>query len=306
MKYFLIILALMISFSVTGQLQQIPLWPNGKVPNSTQLLGEEEIPERDILFIMNVQTPTIEAFIPSEQSANGAAVIICPGGGYGGVSYDWEGTDVAKWFNSFGVAAFVLKYRMPQAESVKVSHLAPIQDAQRAIRWLRSNSEKYNVDIDKVGIMGFSAGGHLAASLATQYDYECYKPIDDIDTYKANPDFMMLLYPVISMLDGVTHQGSKNNLLGKNPSKALIEQFSNELQVKSLTPPTILIHSADDKAVPVENSIRMYQSLIKNNIDATMHLFPKGGHGYAFGISRKDAPDWAPLAKNWLTNLLNE
>ncbi|MGQ1783729.1 MULTISPECIES: alpha/beta hydrolase [unclassified Saccharicrinis] len=287
-------------FTVNISAQPVPLWEKGKIPNHQKSKGKAFIPKRDIIFITNVQAPTIEVLLPSKQSANGMAVLICPGGGYGGVSYDWEGTDVAKWLNGRGIAAFVLKYRMPQAESVITSHKAPLQDAQRAMRYIRHYAEKFNIDKNKVGVMGFSAGGHLASALGTHFERAYYKSKDDMDNEMIRPDFMMLIYPVISMQKVITHYGSRKHLLGENPSDELVTEFSSELQVCEKTPPTFILHSGDDKAVPVENSIRMYQALVKHKVSATMHIYPTGGHGYGLGKSRIAAPDWTKLAEEWL------
>lgn len=302
-KLLSIFLITLIGYASLCAQKVIPLWDKEKIPNHQKSDGEEVIPPRDILFIMNVQTPTLEIFLPSKQNANGMAVLICPGGGYSGVAYDWEGTDYAKWLNSQGIAAFVLKYRMPQAESVVISHKAPIQDAQRAIRYIRHYAVKFNVDKNKVGVIGSSAGGHLASTLGTHLDTNYYESKDSIDTEKTRPDFMMLIYPVITMKDGVTHKGSKRNLLGQNPADDLVLSFSNELQVSEKTPPAFIIHSGDDLVVSVENSIRMYQALVKNKVKATMHIYPEGGHGYSLGKSRSGAPDWSNLAAEWLETI---
>jgi acetyl esterase/lipase len=292
---------LLLSTSLFAQ-EVISLWEIGRIPNYQKSKGKEVIPPRDIVFIMNVQTPTLEIFLPSKKSANGMGVLICPGGGYRGVAYDWEGTDYAKWFNSQGIAAFVLKYRMPQAESVISSYEAPIQDAQRAIRYIRYHADQFNIDKDKVGVIGSSAGGHLASTLGTHSE-RYYQLQDSIDSESKRPDFMMLIYPVISMKAGITHQGSKNKLLGKIAPDDLIESFSNESRVTGSTPPTFIIHSGDDKVVPVENSIGMYQALVKNKIPTTMHIYPEGGHGYGLGIHNSRAPDWPLLAVEWLKSL---
>ncbi len=301
---FTCIFAVFIFNGLTAQ-EVIPLWSIESIPNYQKSEEQEEIPPRDIVFIQNVQTPTLEIFSPSKQNSNGMAVLICPGGGYGGVAYDWEGTDYAKWFNSLGVAAFVLKYRMPQAASVITSYKAPIQDAQRAIRHIRFHASKFNIDKNKVGVIGSSAGGHLASTLSTHLNTSYYQPKDTIDYELTRPDFMMLIYPVISMEKEVTHMGSRRNLLGELPIEELILQFSNETRVTENTPPTFIIHSGDDKTVPVENSIRMYKALVKNNVKTTMHIFPEGGHGYSLGKSKKSAPDWTELAENWLQSLNN-
>ncbi|PKI16659.1 alpha/beta hydrolase [Colwellia sp. 12G3] len=298
---YLILLTLLISNKLSAQ-QIVPLWNNAIIPNYQTSQAKETIDARDIIFIQNVQTPTLESFLPSKKNANGMAVLILPGGGYSGVAYDWEGTDYAKWFNSQGVAAFVLKYRMPQAQSVKTSYIAPIQDAQRAMRYIRFNADTFNIDKNKVGVIGSSAGGHLASTLGTHQ--ESYYPNQDaIDSENAQPNFMMLIYPVISMKKQITHNGSRNKLLGKGPANELIDKFSNETRVSAMTPPTFIIHSGNDKTVPVENSIRMYQALVQHNVATTMHIYPKGGHGYSLGLSNKAAPNWTLLAKQWLNTL---
>ena len=293
-----IIIFLLCSMRSNGQ-EIVPLWNDSDIPNYKQPNEKEFIPERDIIFIEKVQKPTLEIFLPSKKNSKGIAVLILPGGGYSGVAYDWEGTDYAKWFNAMGIAAFVLKYRMPQAASVITSFKAPIQDAQRAIRYIRAHAENFNIDKNKVGVIGSSAGGHLASTLA-MHDVNYYDLKDAIDREAKAPDFQMLIYPVISMKKEITHMGSRNNLLGKNPEVVLIQQFSNELNVKDHTPATFIVHSGNDKAVPVENSLRLYKALLNKNVPATMHIFPQGGHGYSLGINNKNKPDWTALAKDWL------
>ncbi|WNC69170.1 alpha/beta hydrolase [Thalassotalea nanhaiensis] len=293
---------LLVCCNVLAQ-QPSPLWQEENIPNYQNNSAKEVVVERDIISIQNVQSATIEVYLPSNKNANSMAVLILPGGGYNSVSYDWEGTDYAKWFNSQGIAAFVLKYRMPQAESVLTSHKAPIQDAQRAIRYIRHNALKFNVDKNKVGVIGSSAGGHLASTLATHFTSSYYQAKDAIDNENVRPDFLMLIYPIVSMKNGVTHQGSRNKLLGKQPSFELIQRFSNETRVTENTPPTFIIHSGNDKAVPVENSIRMYQALVKHQVEATLHVFPDGGHGYGLGLSKSEAPNWTGLASKWLQSL---
>ena len=299
-KHISIIFIILFCTTTLSAQKVIPLWEQGQIPNYQKSDGREKYPERDIVWIQNVQEPTLEIYAPSAQNANGMAILICPGGGYHGLAYDWEGTDYAKWFNSIGITAFVLKYRIPTAESVIVSYIAPMQDAQRAIRYIRINAEKYHIKTNKVGVIGSSAGGHLASSLGTHYNEVFYEGKDSQDTISARPDFMMLIYPVISMQNDITHGGSRKNLLGENPTQELIHKFSNDEQVDENTPPTFIIHSGDDTVVPVENSIRMYQALIKNKVETTMHIFPKGGHGFSLGINNKDAPNWTPLAQEWL------
>jgi len=302
MKSYFYILLFFIGTTFSVQAQEIiSLWSDVDIPNYQENDEIEFIPKRDIKFIQKVQKPTLEIFLPSKQNANGKAVLILPGGGYAGVAYDWEGTDYAKWFNSQGIAAFVLKYRMPQSKSVITSYKAPIQDAQRATRYIRFYADKFNIDKNKVGVIGSSAGGHLASTLGT-HTSSYYTSKDNIDKESYKPDFMMLIYPVISMDQEATHMGSRNKLLGKIPHEILVNQFSNQLQVTVNTPKSFIIHSGDDKVVPVENSLLFYRALLNKKISATLHVFPKGGHGYSLGKSNKATPDWTQLAEIWLNS----
>ena len=297
------IISICLFFSFSSHAQEIvTLWDDSDIPNYRQSVEKEFMPEWDIIFIGKVQKPALEIFLPSTRNSRNIGVLILPGGGYAGVAYDWEGTDYAKWFNSLGIAAFVLKYRMPQSESVITSFKAPIQDAQRAMRYIRAHAKQFHIDKNKVGVIGSSAGGHLASSLAI-HDTNYYDPKDEIDQEKIAPNFQMLIYPVISMKKGVTHMGSRNNLLGKNPEEVLVQQFSNELHVQENTPITFIIHSGNDNAVPVENSLGLYKALLKKNVNTTMHIFPEGGHGYSLGLNKKNTPDWASLAKDWLEKI---
>lgn len=280
----------------------IPLWPD-KMPNHRSTDETETQDLRDIQWIQKVKEPTLEVYLPPRRSAAGKAVIICPGGGYQGLAYDWEGTDIAKWFNAHGIAAFVLKYRLPKSKSLLTGHEAPLQDAQRAIRLVRNNAKKWNVLEDQIGIMGFSAGGHLASTLGTHYDHEKYSQIDDSDSVSARPNFMILLYPVITMKTSFTHLGSRNNLLGKSPITTLVDYYSNEMQVTADTPPTFIVHSADDQAVPVMNSLAFYKALIKEKVYAEMHIYPEGGHGYGLAIGKGYLQSWPDRLYDWIKSL---
>jgi acetyl esterase/lipase len=248
----------------------LPLWPDG-VPNQNPSEEVENKMYRDILRISNVQNPTLEVFLPAKKTATGQAVVICPGGGYSILAYDWEGIDIAKWYNAQGIAAVVLKYRLPKSSSLVKPEIAPLQDAQRAIRLVRHHAKKWNVDSDQIGVMGFSAGGHLASTLGTHYDENYY------------------------------HGGSKNNLIGKNASQELIDHYSNDLQVSSQTPTTFLLHTTDDKAVPVENSLLFYQALERNGVAVEMHIYPEGGHGFGLGIGHGHLQQWPDRLKQWLS-----
>ncbi len=283
--------------------EKISIWANG-VPNQRKSEEIEKIIETEIIRIENVQNPTLEIFLPSKKIRTDKAVIIFPGGGYEFLAYDWEGTDFAKALNTKGISAFVLKYRLPTSPSVIDPKLAPLQDAQRAIRLVKANSSKWGINIEKVGVLGFSAGGHLASTLGTQFNKKTLKNnFDAIDKISARPNFMALIYPVITFNEKYRHEGSKNALIGKRDDKKLISMFSNNLHVNSDTPQCFIIHSADDKAVSVHNSLLFYNALIENGISTEMHIFPFGGHGYAFGKGKHNLEKWPELLYNWILSL---
>tara|TARA_R110002050_G_scaffold61142_1_gene135326 strand:- start:964 stop:1851 length:888 start_codon:yes stop_codon:yes gene_type:complete len=285
-----------------AQYEIISLW-DGVVPNSQKSDEEEIITNTDSKRISLVQNPTLEVYLPTKRNATGQAVIVCPGGGYHYLTYDFEGTDIAKWFNSKGIAAFVLKYRLPNSKSIKISYEAPLQDAQRAIRIVRSQAEKWNVNPNKIGIIGFSAGGHLASTLGTQFNTPNHFKETAIDTISARPDFMVLIYPVVTMKLDYTHKGSRTNLLGENPSEDLVKQFSNELEVTKNTPPTFIVHAEDDHSVPVENSLQLYKALKDNGVITEMHLYPYGGHGFGLALGRGRLEHWTDRLYEWLQSL---
>lgn len=293
------VLFLMQIHLVYAQSNVIPLWLD-QIPNSQESDQTETINQDDFTWIELVNEPTLQVFLPPKGISTGQGVVICPGGGYRGVAYDIEGTEIAKFLNTKGIAGFVLKYRMPGAESVVVRNEAPLQDAKRAIRMVRANAEKWNVDTDKVGVMGFSAGGHLASTLGTHYNSEDTFKTDSIDSLSARPDYMILVYPVITMKDSYTHQGSKNNLLGEDPDEEMVEYYSNETQITPDTPPTFLVHATDDDAVPVENSLMFYQALKENGVSAEMHIYPEGGHGFNLGLGRGHLQGWTDRLYDWL------
>ncbi len=278
--------------------QQMTLYKNG-VPNNKAVSDKENSTFKDnVTRIAKVSNPTITIF--RAVKPNGKAVIICPGGGYGILAFDKEGTRVAEEMNRWGITAFVLKYRLPNDTINIDKSLAPLQDAQQALRLVRTNAKEWGINKNQIGIMGFSAGGHVAATAATHFKFMA--DADNADTTSVRPDFAILIYPVISFDSTITHKGSRNNLIGKNPSQQLTNFFSNELQVGMETPPSFLIHAGDDGAVPVENSLRYYQACIKNKIAAELHLYPKGGHG--FGMYNKTTDDnWMERLKNWLVKL---
>ena len=292
---------LFVNATLQAQEIKIPLWE--QVPNQLKTNFNEEVENRNILWITQVQQPNISVYLPSKQHATGQALLICPGGGYGGLAYDWEGTDIAKWLNSKGIAGIVLKYRLPSPDFQPSPRLAPAQDVKQAIRLIRKNANSWNIDADQVGVMGFSAGGHLASTLGTRWNDPETNVANELVTVNARPDFMVLIYPVISMLDDITHKGSRENLLGTNPGQDIILQYSNEKQVSAQTPPTFLVHSSDDLAVPVANSIRFYQALVSKNVPSEMHVYPEGGHGYSLALDDGRLKNWPDLLVRWLESL---
>ncbi|MRI00146.1 prolyl oligopeptidase family serine peptidase [Kriegella sp. EG-1] len=305
MKYILPVFFTYMMMITTAHSQDtiMPLWPKDKIPNRIASDEKEEHVYKDILRIAKVQEPTIEVYLPSKKTATGQAMLIFPGGGYRILAYDWEGTDIAKFLNSKGIAGIVVKNRLPSSVSQKDKHNVPLIDAQRAIRIVRSNAASYNIDVNKIGIMGFSAGGHLASTLGTHYNDKVYDPIDKIDEQDARPDFMALIYPVITFTQTTKHSGSEINLLGENIDPNLEKHFSNELQVTNDTPTTLLIHAADDTSVPVANSILFFNAAQANGVEATMHIYPKGGHG--FGLARNDdyLRGWTERLFDWMENI---
>ena len=298
MKIILFTLMLMSAVLFTrAQQKEMPLYVNG-VPNSKPAPAnyiEANDKGNNDQWVTMVTIPTITPFIPAAGTANGCAVIIFPGGGYAGLSMDKEGYRVAKAFNSFGVVAFVVKYRLPSDEIMIDKTIGPLQDAQQAVLIVRKNAAKWGIKTDKIGIIGFSAGGHLASTEGTHFN----KPvIEDKDNISVRPDFMMLLYPVISF-GTMAHVGSRENLIGKNPPADVLTLYSNEKQVAADTPPTFLVHAGDDNVVPVQNSLMFYDALLSAKVKAEMHIFEAGGHG--FGLNNLQSNDkWIDWAKNWL------
>jgi acetyl esterase/lipase len=297
MKLVLLISSFMVATAVHAQ-QEMPLY-NGAVPNSKPAPGKETAVSKDnVLRISKVSVPTLTMFKPV--NANGMSVIICPGGGYGILAFDKEGTRVAEEMNKWGITAFVLKYRLPDDTTNIDRSLAPLQDAQQAVRLVRSKATEWGLKKDKIGIMGFSAGGHLASTAATHFASNA--DATSKDTISVRPDFAILIYPVISFDSTITHKGSRNNLVGATAPADQIKLYSNELQVTAKTPPSFLVHAGDDGAVPVENSIRYYQACVKYKVPVEMHLYPKGGHG--FGMFNKTTTDnWMERLKNWVLAL---
>jgi acetyl esterase/lipase len=228
--------------------------------------------------------------------ATGTGVIVAPGGGYGNLAMDHEGRQVASWFNAMGVTAFVLKYRL----GPRYHHPIELGDAQRAIRLVRANADTFGVRADRIGMMGFSAGGHLTATAGTHFDAGKADAPDPIDRASSRPDFLILGYPVISFDPAIKHAGSERNLLGEHPDPALVADLSNELRVTAQTPPTFLFHTTNDPGVPVENSVRFYLALVKAKVPAEMHLFENGPHGVGLALGDPALSVWPTLLLNWL------
>ena len=302
MKFVQLILVLMITNLTIAQDTIIPLWPKDKIPNRIESNEKEEARYEGILIIGKVQEPTIEVYLPAASNATGEAVVIFPGGGYSILAYDWEGTDIAKFLNGKGIAGIVVKYRLPSDKSQTDKHNVPLIDAQRAVRLTRSMASDFNIETNKVGILGFSAGGHLTATLGTHFEEKVYQSVDAVDALSARPDFMALGYPVISF-GPKTHSGSKKNLIGENPNSEMEDYFSNEKQVTTNTPPTFLFHSGNDEAVPVENSLLFYQALKDKGVSATMHIYPTGGHGFSLALKDDHVKDWTSHLIAWMNSL---
>ena len=294
---YLISFILILSFFSTPLFAQefLPLYSPGKMPNSKGMDLKDDIRNERIY---QVGMPGMYVFLPSVQENKGAAVLICPGGGYERLAYVISGTQLAKWFNTLGIAAFVLNYRLPNSPDLKERQIAPLQDAQRAVRIIRSNAEKWQIKLDKIGVMGSSAGGHLAANLGTATE-DFAKTGDDIDKFSEAPNFMILVSPVITMGE-YAHAGSRKNLLGENPSKELLEKFSLEKQVTEKTPPAMIVHAADDKTVNPRNSLMFYNALLDKNISASLHIFPAGGHSIALRNNPGSTEEWTHLCEMWL------
>lgn len=290
---FLIIMCL--SLVVRGQ-NVIPLYQDeipGSIPD-TNYIEKERIDKGVGKLVSQVSVPTLTLHLP--QNPNGMAVIICPGGGYSVLLMEREGNEVAKAFNKLGITAFVLKYRLPNDRIMKEKSMAPLQDVMQAMKIVRQNAKGWKINKNKIGVMGFSAGGHLAATLATHYNDTL---IENKKRIKLRPDFMLLIYPVISFQDGIVHKGSRKNLLGEEPTKKQIEYFSNEKYVNKHTPSAFITYAKDDSVVLPENSIHFIEALKVNGIYTGEEVYDKGGHGY---LKEPSFDDWFIACANWLKN----
>ncbi|WP_370512561.1 pectin acetylesterase PaeX [Dickeya sp. ws52] len=284
-----------------------PIWPQGEAPGAITSSVQQQVVERSKdpawpdRAVTGIRSPEITVYVPD--NPNGTALLITPGGSYQRVVLDKEGSDLAPYFTQQGYTLFVMTYRMP-ADGHQEGADAPLADAQRAIRTLRSHATQWRIDPQRIGIMGFSAGGHVAASLGTRFAQTVYPAQDEIDHVSARPDFMVLMYPVISMQENIAHAGSRKALMGSHPSEAQIERYSAEKQVSAQTPPTFLVHAIDDPSVSVDNSLVMLSALRENKIPAEIHLFEQGKHGFGIrGTVGLPAAAWPQLLNNWIKSL---
>lgn len=299
MRYLIVLMmtGLFATHSAMAQ-ESILIYP-GAIPGSKPAPADfkelSETGKDGIIRVSKVSVPSLKIYLPLKEKATGAAVIICPGGGYGILAINHEGDNVAKRFNEIGVAAFVLKYRLPDEAIMVDKSFGPLQDAEQAMYLLRKDAAKYGIDPAKIGIMGFSAGGHLAATLTVHYkDVK----IENKESLNLRPDFSILIYPVISLLES-PHTGSAKNLTGADASYAQKEYFSNERHVDAQTPPAFLVHANDDKSVPVENSLSFNRAMVKAGNKAELHVYQAGGHG--FGLNNKTTSDqWFDRLVNWM------
>jgi len=301
-KILFVLLFIMNVLIVRSQTLTLKLWPDGIPGSISDPSYVENIITTDgrITRCNNVVSPDITLFLPLPEKANGAAVMICPGGGYGTLAFDHEGNAIAKWLNDNGIAGVILKYRLPSDRIMKDKSVGPLQDAQEAMRIIRRHASEWKIDPERIGVIGFSAGGHLASTISTHYAEKVY---DVKDNTSARPDFSLLIYPVVSMDTLVTHMGSRNNLLGLKPGNDHVRRFSNELQITADTPPAFLVHSSDDNAVPVMNSIGYYKGLQKNKIPVELHIFQKGGHGYGLAAGQGTESSWPGLCIKWIKEM---
>jgi acetyl esterase/lipase len=288
--------------NVNAQNTVLKLWPGG-IPGSVKNESYAEkstVTNGEISRFEKVTDPVLYVFLPPSEKATGSAVLICPGGGYGGLAFSHEGFAIAKWLNDNGIAGIIMKYRLPSDLIMKDKSVGPLQDAQEAMRIIRRHTSEWKINPRKIGVIGFSAGGHLASTLSTHYAEKVYEATD---TTSARPDFSLLIYPVISFDVSFTHSGTRKNLIGDNPSEEAVRHFSNELQITDKTPPAFLVHSADDKVVPIQNSIVYFEGLQNYSIPSELHIFQKGGHGYGLSPEKGTQSAWPGLCIRWLKEL---
>lgn len=293
----LIVFSFLTTLMLSAQ-EVMPLWSEGKMPNSKGM-KLEHIEERE--RITQVSEPKMLAFFPSKEEQNGSSILILPSGGYAKLTYNLGGIQLAKWFNTQGITAFVLFYRLPNSPDLLIRENGPIQDTQRAMKLIRQHSKELQLDENKVGIFGSSAGGHLASTIAT-HPTDVSNVNDAVDAYAFLPNYMILVSPVISFGD-YTHKGSLQNFLGENPSPEKIKAYSNEFHVTKNTPPTILFHAQNDPAVHVMNSMLFYKEMIEHDIKGSLHIFPKGEHNIGIYNESSLTDEWKTICNKWLKEI---
>ncbi|RZJ50300.1 MAG: alpha/beta hydrolase [Chryseobacterium sp.] len=300
MKNFIIIFFIFLGIKISAQ-QKVTVWPKGQMPNSKGL--KLKIIEEKEGRITQIQEAELFAFLPAKEERKQVAVIIIPGGGYHHLTYDLGGYSYAKWLNTLGISAFVLNYRLPTSPDLKQREIGPLQDIQAAIKLIRKNAGQYGISPDQIGVLGTSAGGHLAAMVSNLNDVTELK--GDWESLSTIPNFAILVSPVID-LGEFAHKGSRNNLLGENASPEKIKEYSMQNRVTEKTPPTILFHAQNDPAVPVINSILYYEAMLKNKVKGAMFIFPEGEHN--IGITNKSelTDNWKKLCADWLKNMSNK
>jgi acetyl esterase/lipase len=273
--------------------QETLLWPEGHPANQGDEPKTVDSPEWTERV---TKSPTLTTFLPDGDKRNGAAIVICPGGGYSGLAMQKEGLEVAEWARSKGIVGVVLRYRCGGGKNQQP---VPLEDAKRAIRTMRAKADELGVDPNRIGILGFSAGGHLASSVATMFEEGAHTE-DSIDQLSSRPDFAVLVYPVITLVDECMHRGSRNNLLGADASEELAAEWSTNRRVTEKTPPTFLVHASDDKGVPVKNSLLFYEALVAKGVPAELHVYEIGGHGFGMFRESRPADKWPDQLERWL------
>jgi acetyl esterase/lipase len=298
MRYGIILIFLNVYFCPLKAQEFLKIWPDGKMPNSKGMKLEEVITRQRII---QVDTPGVYVYLTSAEENSGSAVLILPSGGYQKLTYILGGIQIAKWFNILGINAFVLKYRLPNSPDLIEREKGPLQDAQRAMRFIRANALKYKIDPEKIGVMGSSSRGHLATLLVT-HNEDISAIGDSLDSQSFHAAFMILVSPVITM-GKYTHQGSRNNLLGENPSEDLIKEYSTDLQVNENTPPAFIVVAEDDHAVNLRNNLMFYQAMLEKNIPASLHIFPHGDHAIGVHNNSGSTELWTELCELWLKEM---
>ncbi len=285
--------------AVAQPFEKILLWPEGKMPNSKGLNLKDSISEQRL---QQVGEPRIHAYLASKENNTGAAVLVVPGGGYVRLPDSYNSIPTAKFFQSKGISAFALCHRLPNSRDAVTPQIIPLQDAQRAMRIIYANAEKWGIDPNRVGVCGTSAGGHVTTTLGTHLE-DVASIGDELDKYPFRPAFMIPISAVISMDDAIVHKGSKKSLLGDNPSPELVKEYSNETRVTAATPPTLMIHADNDKAVSSLNSVRFYLALKQAGVSSSLHIFPYGGHGINVNTNPGSTQMWTNICLEWLKEM---